>query len=146
VAQNIDLTGATITVTNIGSGLASGDAFRIVQANGGIITGAPALVTGGLPPGPGAAWDISNLTINGTIRIILPRSPVLTNSVSGSGTTLDFAWDTAYLGWRLYAQTNLPSVGIRTNWVAIPGTEAMTAITLGIDRTVGSVFYRLSYP
>ncbi len=147
VAQNIDLSGAIITVTNIGSGLASGDTFQIVQANGGIITGAPASVTGGLPPGPGgASWDISKLTVNGTIRIVLPPSPVLTNSISGGGTTLDFAWDPAYLGWRLYAQTNSLAVGIRTNWVAVPGTEALTTITVGIDRTVGTVFYRLSYP
>ena len=146
VAQNIDLTGTTITVTNIGSGLASGDTFRIVQANGGIITGAPALVTGGLPPGPGASWDLSNLTINGTIRIVLPRSPVLTNSVSGGGTTLDFSWDNAYLGYRLYAQTNNVGIGLRTNWVAITNTETMTSITVGIDRNAGSVFYRLAWP
>jgi autotransporter-associated beta strand protein len=146
VAQNIDLSGAIITVTNIGNGLASGDTFQIVQANGGIITGAPASVTGALPPGPGAAWDISNLTVNGTIRIVLPPSPFLTNAISGGGTTLDFSWDSAYLGYRLYAQTNSTGVGLRTNWVAVTNTETVTSVTMGIDRTAGSVFYRLSYP
>ena len=107
----------------------------------------PAPVTsGGLPPGPRAAWDTSNLTVNGTIRIVLPPSPVLTNTISGGGTTLDFSWDPAYSGWRLYAQTNSLAVGINTNWVPVLGTESLTSITLGIDRTVGTVFYRLAFP
>jgi len=145
VAQNIDINGAMINVTNIGNTLNSGDSFQIFQASG-TISGTPTSVTGGVPPGPGAGWDLSKLTVDGTITALLPPSPTLTNSVSGGGTTLDFAWDAAYIGWRLYVQTNTLSVGLSTNWVAIPGTEGTTVYSEPIDTTSGAVLYRLSYP
>jgi autotransporter-associated beta strand protein len=145
VAQNVDLNSAVITVTNIGNTLATGDTFQILQASG-VISGTPAAVTGGVPPGPGASWDLSNLNVNGTIKAILPPSPTLTNSVSGGGTTLDFAWDPAYLGWRLYVQTNTVNIGLSTNWVPVVGTENTTTHSEPIDVTHGAVFYRLAYP
>ena len=75
-----------------------------------------------------------------------PPPPVLTSAVTGGGTTLDFAWDPAYLGWRLYTQTNTLSVGISTNWLPIVGSEAVTSLQEAINPAVGTVFYRLSYP
>ena len=143
VAQNVDLNAAMIVVTNIG-GLQSGDTFQILQASR-TISGVPTAVTGGIPPGPGGSWDLSNLTVNGTITALLPPSPNLTNSITIPG-TIDFSWDPAYLGWRLYAQTNSLSVGLSTNWVPIANTEFGTSYSAPIDTTSGSVFYRLSYP
>ncbi len=145
VAQNVDLTSTVITVTNLGNTLKSGDTFQIIQASG-TISGTPASVTGALPPGPGASWDLTSLNVDGTIKAVLPPSPTLTNSVSGGGTTLDFVWDPAYIGWRLYVQTNTLSVGLGTNWVAIQGTEGTTSYSAPIDTSSGAVFYRLSYP
>jgi hypothetical protein len=145
VAQNVDVNNAIIVVTNLGNTLKSGDAFQIFQASG-TISGTPTSVTGALPPGPGASWDLINLNVNGTIKAVLPPSPTLTNTVSGGGTTLDFAWDAAYIGWRLYVQTNSINVGLSTNWVAIPGTEGTATYSAPIDTTRGTVFYRLAYP
>jgi fibronectin-binding autotransporter adhesin len=146
VARNIVLNNSTIVVTNLGTALNTGDTFQILQANGGTISGSLSSITGALPPGPGASWNTSNLTVNGTITVILPPSPRLTNSISGGGTTLDFSWDAAYIGWRLYAQTNSTAVGLSNNWVPIDGTEFVNQITVGIDKANGTVFYRLQYP
>ena len=85
VAQNIDLSGAIITVTNIGSGLASGDT-RLCGPT--VHDRCSRFVTGGLPR-DGSRRDVSNLTVNGR-SVMLPLSPVLTNAISGGGTTLDF--------------------------------------------------------
>jgi fibronectin-binding autotransporter adhesin len=145
VAQNVDVNTAVIIVTNLGPvALTNGTALQIFQASG-TISGTPASVTGGVPPGPGAGWNTANLTINGTITAVFPPSPSLTNVVNTPG-MLDFSWDSAYLGWRLYAQTNSLNVGINNNWTAIEGTEGTTTIQIPVDNTVGTVFYRLSYP
>ena len=66
--------------------------------------------------------------------------------ISGGGTTLDFSWDTAYTGWRLYVQTNSLSVGLSTNWVPIDGTEFLNQISVPIDSGNPAVFYRLAFP
>jgi len=81
--------GGTLSVSNIAGTLAAGDSFKVFDAtsyNGtftNIVPGAP---------GPWLAWDLSNLTSDGTIRIIskLPQFSVATisgNSIflSGSG-------------------------------------------------------------
>jgi autotransporter-associated beta strand protein len=144
VAQNVDLNGANILVNNIGKGVTNGAIFQIFQASG-TISGTAATVTGGLPPGPGSGWNTNNLTANGTIIAMTPPAPALTNIVTG-GNTLDFSWDPAYLGWRLYVQTNTLSVGLSNNWFAVEGSENVTTIQHGINSGVGTVFYRLSYP
>ncbi|MBC8095588.1 MAG: autotransporter outer membrane beta-barrel domain-containing protein, partial [Akkermansiaceae bacterium] len=143
-ARDITVNNSSLVISNSGSVPINGQSFQILQASG-TISGAFSSVTGGGLP-PGGTWDTSNLTVNGTIKAILPPSPVLTNVVSNGGTTLDFSWGTEYIGWRLYAQTNSLAVGLSTNWVPIEGTEGVNTYQATIEKTNAAVFYRLTYP
>ena len=43
-------------------------------------------------------------------------------------------------------QTNSLSVGLRTNWVDVSGSVSTNQVIIPINKTNGSVFYRLGYP
>ena len=62
------------------------------------------------------------------------------------GAQLQFNWPSDHVGWRLEAQTNAPGAGLGTNWVTIPGSSATNAIPIPVNKTNGSVFFRLAYP
>jgi rhamnogalacturonan endolyase len=62
------------------------------------------------------------------------------------GTQFQFTWPSDHIGWRLEAQTNSPGAGIGNNWVTIENSSATNQITIPIDPSRGSVFFRLVYP
>jgi hypothetical protein len=70
--------------------------------------------------------------------------PTLTNVVSGG--TLTLSWPADHLGYSLQVQTNSRSVGLTSNWVALPGSESVTTTNLPVDKASPTVFYRLVYP
>jgi hypothetical protein len=72
-------------------------------------------------------------------------APVNVTSAA-SGSTLALSWPIDHLGWRLQAQTNTPGVGLRTNWLNVPGTDLITSTNMPINPHNGAVFYRLLYP
>lgn len=49
-------------------------------------------------------------------------------------------------GWRLQVQTNDFPVGLSTNWLTLPGSDATNYISVPIDPDNGSVFYWLVSP
>jgi hypothetical protein len=65
-------------------------------------------------------------------------------AVQVNGNQLDISWPVA--GGTLQTQTNSLSVGIRTNWVNIPGSTQTNHVVVPIDPANGSVFYRLAFP
>ena len=90
--------------------------------------------------------DLSQTNVY-TVNVLLQPSltvPKLTNSVSGS--TLTLSWPADHLGYSLQAQTNALNVGLKTNWVAVPGTASVTTTNLPINKANPTVFYRLVYP
>jgi hypothetical protein len=56
------------------------------------------------------------------------------------------SWPVSQTGWQLQAQTNSVTVGIRTNWVAVPGSTTTNQVSFPVDSTQGSVFFRLILP
>ena len=64
-------------------------------------------------------------------------------SVTGGGATLLLSWAADHIGWQLQAQTNALSVGISSNWNAVPGSTSTNQVTLPIDPANRCVFYRL---
>ena len=68
----------------------------------------------------------------------LPQ-PLLRYSLSGGGASIAFSWPGSS---RLYWQTNTVGTGLNTNWVPYPDTN--NPVTVPIDGTKGSVFFRLS--
>ncbi len=66
--------------------------------------------------------------------------PTITRQISGGQLTM--SWP-ANAGWTLQVQTNSSSLGLGTNWVTVPGSSAVTQLSMPIDTVDGSVFYRL---
>ena len=86
---------------------------------------------------------VQTYTVNVTRQPNL--TPVtLTNTVSGS--TLTLSWPADHLGYSLQVQTNSRSLGLKTNWVVLPGSASVTTTNLPIDKANPTVFYRLVYP
>ena len=68
--------------------------------------------------------------------------PAITTTVSGG--VLNLTWPASWAGGvLLQAQTNSLSVGIKANWVTIPGTDAGNSYSTSINTTNPAVFYRL---
>lgn len=59
---------------------------------------------------------------------------------------LTLSWPPDHLGWTLEAQTNSLDVGLSNNWTQVVGSTGVTNITIPINLTNGTVFYRLMYP
>jgi hypothetical protein len=55
-------------------------------------------------------------------------------------------WPADHMGWLLQAQTNSPANGLRTNWVTVPGSSNTNQVMIPINRSSGSVFFRLAHP
>jgi hypothetical protein len=70
--------------------------------------------------------------------------PLFTYAVSGG--QMQITWPEDHTGWSLQVQTNPPDEGLGTNWVTLPASTTTNQITVGVDSTVGSVFYRLVLP
>jgi hypothetical protein len=145
VAPSINVNGATITVTNIGADLVTGDSYQLFSVP---VTGTPAAVN--LPVQNQAAtityvWT-NKLAIDGTIMVLSGASPVNTSPTNittvVSGNTLDMTWPADHTGWTL--QTN--STGLLSpSWFPYPGSTATNRIIITVDPTRPNVFYRLVY-
>ena len=138
--------GAVLTVSNIGStNFVAGDTFTLFSTP---ISGAFNSVTLPALPGTNVFWT-NNLAVNGSIAVVAvvtvnTNSTNITTVVSGS--TLTLSWPADHLGWHLQVQTNSLSTGLGTNWVTIPGSDAVISTNLTIIPANGSVFYRMVYP
>jgi hypothetical protein len=67
-------------------------------------------------------------------------------SMSSSGDLLYLSWPADHTGWTLQAQTNAPNAGLGTNWSNVAGSSLTNSLSLPVDASNGSVFYRLTYP
>jgi autotransporter-associated beta strand protein len=140
--------GGTLTVTNLGGALHANDTFQLFST---AVSGAFATVS--LPTIDAAnnykyTWS-NKLANNGTI-VVLTAAPLvntgptnITATVSGSVLTL--SWPADHTGWTLQVQTNSLDIGLSNNWVTVPGSSLVNAVTNTVDPTMGGVFYRLVY-
>jgi hypothetical protein len=81
--------------------------------------------------------------------VFLPPTTVSTSVVpmtfSASGGNLNLSWPPDHLGWTLQVQTNSLSSGLGTNWVTVPGSTTVTNVSIPVNASDDSVFYRLMY-
>lgn len=80
------------------------------------------------------------------VPVVVPPSTNPTNlifQIVGSGLAL--SWPRDHLGWRLQVQTNNLNAGLGTNWWDVAGSTITNQMTIPINTTNGSVFYRLLY-
>jgi autotransporter-associated beta strand protein len=139
--------GTTFKINNTGAALAAGS-YKIIATNStGTIAGTlPSTVT---VAGNGVAGGgtPSLQSTNGEVYLVVAGSPINPVSppilVSVSGRTLSLGWPTN-LGWIL--QTNSVGLASPTNWFPYPGSASVTNVTLTIDPSKASVFFRLAHP
>jgi autotransporter-associated beta strand protein len=135
--------GGTLSVTNLAGTLAAGDNFKLFSAASysGSFTITPAI------PAAGLGWDTSTLTSDGTLRIVATVNTGRTNItvVPGNG-QVTLSWPQDHTGWRLQAQTNPVTVGLKSNWFDVPGSTTTNQIIMPVNPANGTVFYRLVYP
>ena len=133
--------GGTLVINNQSGVLTAGDSFNIFSA--GSYSGAFNRISPATP-GSGLVWDLSDLATNGILRIISTSNSLITAQLTGQQLTL--SWPTLNLGWNLQSQTNLPGIGLTTNWVTVPGSAGTNSLLFTINPALGSVFYRLVSP
>jgi autotransporter-associated beta strand protein len=127
--------GGTLIVTNGASAaLAGGDVFTLFSAFGTKAGNFTSIQV--LPASLGLTGTFNPAT--GQLTLVNASSPTLTYIKSGA--SLQFSWTGSY---RLQVQTNSLSSGLGTNWFDYPGGSS-SPVTVPIDVTKGSIFYRLA--
>ena len=58
---------------------------------------------------------------------------------------LNLSWPADHTGWQLQAQTNKVSVGLGANWANFNPSTTTNQVTIPVNLTNGTVFYRLIY-
>jgi hypothetical protein len=102
-------------------------------------------------PAPGyITWQTN---YNATAFALSVVAHTATNTVSTNlhvsalnGTNIFLQWPGDHTGWTIQAQTNPVTVGLSTNWATLPGSSLTNQIVMPIDKTNGSVFFRMIYP
>jgi len=141
VAGSFAGSGATLTVTNVGPTLVTGDKFQLFSGP------VNAFATVNLPVSSGEVTYVwtNKLAIDGSIEVLSGASPVnptptnFTFAVSGS--TLTLGWPADYTGWTLL--TNAVDVTDPGSWFPYPGSANTNRVNLTLDPTQANVFYRL---
>jgi len=136
----------TITVTNIGvTAVTNGDTFHLFNK---AVTGANTLTIAGA----GMVWT-NNLSVDGSIRALVPVPPIANYSTNISftltGGSLTINWPATHLGWILQVQTNASSVGLNlaTNtWHDVPNSASVNSTNYQVNPANPTVFYRLRHP
>ena len=141
--------GGTLTVTDItsdGSPLALGDTFTLFSSS----AYSGSFGTFNLPALPsGLAWDTSKLTVNGSIQVGSVSTTPTTIVYTPSGRTMNLSWPSDHTGWRLLVQTNNLALGLSVNindWGTVAGSSVTNQVSIPINATLPTEFYRLVYP
>ncbi len=135
--------GGTLMVTNLGELPQTGDVFKLFTAPS-FSNAFSSYVLPELPPN--LNWDISKLTVDGTLRIGEGPSTIpvpLVYSVVPGG--LEFTWPADHIGWGLETQNNALTTGLSTNWSLVPGSTETNRMIMSVSPAAGSVFFRLAY-
>ena len=136
VSGALSASGGTLKLLNYGPALVNGDKFTIFSqpVSGG---GSMAIVSPGFTVTSTLASDGSV-----TVASVLP-APTLVAAPSGGNVNL--SWPAGWIGIHLQVQTNSTAVGLKGNWVTIPGSDLSNNYIATPNPAAGmSVFYRLA--
>jgi hypothetical protein len=136
--------GGNLVVNNIGGTPAAGAKFTLFSA--ATRQGSFASVT--LPNLPSPLTWTNKLALDGSIEVVgslvdLTPTNIVAQVVGGN---LELSWPESHIGWSLQTQTNALAVGLTTNWFTWPGSETTNAVSIPLDKTNATVFFRLTYP
>ena len=166
--------GGTVLIKNVGiTPFAAGQVLTLVGNsvapnpffNAGLNTtnAYPQIVP--VSPGPGLAWDLSGIILNGTLGVVAVNTnathftlstsyvALVTTNSSGTptgtntGTVFEFRWPADHIGWELQSQSTLTNL-VSTNWTSIAGTSFVNDffITNIIGTNAAATYYRMIYP
>jgi hypothetical protein len=101
-------------------------------------------------PAPGyLAWQ-TNYNPTALTLTVVARS---TNAAPGNlnlstlnGTNLILQWPGDHTGWSIQVQTNPVTVGLSTNWATLAGSSQTNQFVMPINKTNGTLFFRMIYP
>ena len=139
--------GGTLSVTNIGPGLAVNNTFQLFPSG---VSGFSAVnIATTDANGFVYTWQ-NNISTLGSIKVLSVSGGVNTNPTNitfqVSGGNLTLSWPADHTGWTLQSQTNAINVGLRTNWAVVTGSSSTNQVTIPINTANGTVFFRLVYP
>jgi plastocyanin len=86
---------------------------------------------------------LTNTSANGSGGIVYKLVP-MSLAFQRNGNELDITWPA--ISGHLEVQTNSLGAGFGSGWTTVPGSAATNAITVSLDPSVGTVFYRLVVP
>ena len=134
-AGTINATGGKLNLINFGPQLKVGDKFTVFSGP---------VYNGDLMTVVGQGFTVqNNLAVDGSVTVTgVSPAPTLTGTVSGGN--LNLSWPSTYTGYVVQVQTNSLAVGLSTNWVTIPGTDAGNTYSAPLVNTNKAVFYRLA--
>ena len=142
----MELTTASLATTSTVS-VANGAALQLDFAGTNQVA---ALVLGGTNQSAGVYSSVNAspyLTGSGSLVVVptIATNPtnITANVISGN---LVVTWPADHIGWILQSQTNSLNVGLGTNWVDVPGSASVNAVTNPVVLSNPSVFYRLRKP
>jgi hypothetical protein len=102
---------------------------------------------------PAAGYITWQTNYNPTAFTLSVLAHIATNTVSTNlfisklnPTNIILQWPGDHTGWRVQGQTNPVTVGLYTNWSALAGSSLTNQIVMPIDKTNGTVFFRMIYP
>jgi len=135
VGGTINNSGGTLKLLNYGPAVVVGDKFTIFsQPVGG---SAMTIVS------PGFSVT-NNLAVNGSVTVT-DVAPPGTGKITPTllGGQFNLSWPASFTGLHLQTQTNPLTIGLNTNWVTIPGSDATNSYYTTMNPSA-PVFYRLA--
>ena len=87
----------------------------------------------------GTFWSIDEFNVFGTV----PSTTVPQLALGANGGQMQFNWPMDHTGWRLEMQTNALNAD---GWVTVSNSAVTNLLSVPIDPTRTSVFFRLVYP
>ena len=130
----------TLVISNTAGALFEGQTFQLFGAaahNGTFATVASAE--------GGATWSFDPTTGVATVLSTMATTPTnISFVINPAGTELTLSWPSSHSGW--IAQSNSVDVADAAQWFDIPGSDSGTVLVIPIDKSAGTVFYRLRKP
>jgi cellulose 1,4-beta-cellobiosidase len=136
---------ASATATNyyLKRSLTSGSGYTSIATNASLTFTNTGLGNGTLYYFVVSALNAAGESTNSTPVSARPTSsaPVAMNTANAAG-QLQLSWPADHTGWQLQSQTN----NLGTNWVNVPASMQTNQLTVPLNSTNGSVFFRLVRP
>jgi len=138
---------STATGYKIKRSLTSGSGYVNIATNASLAFTNTGLANGTLYYFVVSATNSFGESTNSTPVSARPTSsaPVAMNAANAGG-QLQISWPTDHTGWQLQSQTNNLTSGLGTNWFNLPASMQTNQMSVPLNSTNGSVFFRLIKP